>query len=245
MKPLVWPDDYINKIICGDCLEVMQGIPDGAVDLVVTDPPYCSGAIGESQRTSAKTQGVRNHRTQRFSWFVGDNMSTAGLAWMLRHLAIEIRRITIETGSAMIFCDWRMLSSLQPAIESANLRFQNLIIWDKKHFGMGLGFRNQHELIMHFTIGSPVYYSASVSNVLSVRRISSDDRIHQTQKPVELIAQLLRVCSTADSIILDPFVGSGTTCVAAKQLGRKYIGIEINPDYCKIAEDRLRQEELF
>ncbi len=242
---MIWPDDYINKIICGDCLEVMKGIPDGAVDLVVTDPPYCSGAVGEAQRTTAKTQGVRGHMLGRMSWFVGDNMSTAGLAWTLRHFAVSSKRTVSDYGHVLVFCDWRMVANISPAIESANLRYQGLIVWDKGHFGMGTGFRNQHELVMHFTTGSPTYHTADVGNVIRVKRVSSDSRVHHTQKPVQLMKKLLRVCSGDDSIVLDPFAGSGTTCVAAKQLGRKYIGIEINPDYCKIAEDRVRQEELF
>lgn len=73
----------------------------------------------------------------------------------------------------------------------------------------------------------------------------SADCGHPCPKPVKLASFIATQLSSFDSIILDPFAGSGTTLVAAKQLGRKYIGIEINPDYCKIAEQRLAQEELF
>ena len=71
------------------------------------------------------------------------------------------------------------------------------------------------------------------------------NQIHPTQKPLSVISDMIKDCSNPGDLILDPFAGSGTTLVAAKQLGRKYIGIEISEKYCEIARDRLRQEELF
>ena len=74
---------------------------------------------------------------------------------------------------------------------------------------------------------------------------TKDPKLHPTQKPTELIIWAIEKYSNPNDLILDPFLGSGTTAVAAKQVGRRYIGIEISPEYCKIAEQRLAQEELF
>jgi DNA modification methylase len=223
----------------GDCLAMMRGIPDGTVDAVVTDPPYCAGAVSEAQRTQSKGQGLRSGNIKRFGWFVGDNMGTAGLTWLLRSIAVEGKRIIKPSGSMLVFCDWRMQSALQPAIESAGLRYQGLIVWDKEHMGLGTGFRCQHELILHFTFGSPKYHNKGTPNVIRCRRVGLNEREHQTQKPVELMERLISVVSPIGGTIFDPFAGSGSTGVACVRTGRNFIGIEQDPAYLAIAQSRL------
>jgi DNA modification methylase len=237
------------QIIQGDALLELAKLPDASVDAVITDPPYCAGGISEASRVSAPGQGLRSENLARFGWFVGDNMTTAGLAWLLRSVAVESFRIVKPSGSLLVFCDWRMLHTLVPAIESAGLRYQGLVVWDKKHFGMGTGFRNQHEMIMHFTYGKPVYHSKSVGNVIQDGRIPSGEREHQTQKPVELLKSLISVVSPSQGIILDPFCGSGSSGVAALELDRRFIGVERSIEYVEIANARLsscrRSPRLF
>lgn len=232
----------------GDCLELMKALPDGSVDAVITDPPYCSGSVSEASRTSAKGQGLRSGTIARLGWFVGDNMGTAGLVWLLRSVAVEARRLMKDTGSFLCFCDWRMVSALQPAIESAGLRFQNLVVWDKGNMGLGSGFRCQHEMILHFTNGSPEYHNRSISNVVKAKRVSAAEREHQTQKPVDLIEQLISVVTPDGGKVLDPFMGSGTTGVACANTGREFVGYEMSPDYFTIAQRRIeaaQQQHAF
>ena len=231
------------QIIHGDCLEVLKTLPSGSVDAVVTDPPYCAGAISEAQRTRAAGQGLRSENIRRFGWFTGDNMGTAGLAWLLRSIAVEAVRVCKPTGSLLVFCDWRMQAALQPAIESAGLRYQNLIVWDKQSMGLGCGFRSQHELILHFTMGDPEYHDKGTANVIRAARVRGDDRDHQTQKPTDLMERLLRVVTPEGGTVLDPFMGSGTTGVACVQTGRNFIGIEIDAGYCDIARKRIEEAE--
>ena len=231
-------DDDV-KLYCGDCLDVLRTLPDASVDAVVTDPPYCSGGISESQRTRAGGQGLRSENIRRFGWFVGDNMGTAGLVWLLRAVAVESRRILKPTGSLVVFCDWRMLSSLQPAIESASLRYQDLIVWDKGSFGLGSGFRKQHELVMHFTNGSPEYHHKGTGNVITCARVDADDREHQTQKPVPLMESLIRVVSPRGGLVVDPFCGSGATGEACVNLDRRFVGCDHDPANIEIARERI------
>lgn len=227
------------EIIHGDCLEGMWGMTDASVDAVVMDPPYCAGAVSEAQRTRASGQGLRSENIRRFGWFVGDNMGTAGLAFLLRSIAVEAVRVLSPNGSLLVFCDWRMVATLQPAIESAGLRFQNLVVWDKEHMGLGLGFRAQHEMILHFTNGEPQYHDRATSNVVRCRRVSRDEREHQTQKPVELMRRLIRVVCPPSGVVLDPFCGSGSTGVASLEEGRSFIGIERDPQHAETARRRL------
>jgi DNA modification methylase len=234
--------DPWTTLYLGDCLEVIPALESEAFDAIVTDPPYCSGAIGEAQRSRANGQGLRSENLRRFGWFVGDNMGTAGLVWLLRSLAVESRRLVKETGSLLLFCDWRMVPNVVPAIESAGLRYQDLVVWDKGHFGLGNGFRRQHELVAHFTYGSPEYHDRSTGNVIKAAR--AEDREHQTQKPEDLMRRLIKVVTPPGGTLLDAFAGSGSTLRAAKDLGRHSVGIEVDEQNAEIAARRLEQNVL-
>lgn len=231
----------------GDALEVMDGL--SKVDAVITDPPYCSGSVSEASRTAAKGQGLRSENIAKLGWFVGDNMGTAGLASLLRSMAFRALKILNPAGSILVFCDWRMVPTLAPTIESAGLRYQNMVVWDKGVMGLGMGFRAQHEIILHYTAGAPKYHDLGTANVIKSSRVGAGDREHQTQKPLDLMQRLVRVVSAPDNLILDPFMGSGSTGCAAIAEGRNFIGIERDPGYfetaCKRIDDAQRQHSLF
>ena len=237
----------LAKLYLGDCLQVLEGIE--RTDALITDPPYCSGSVSEASRSAAKGQGLRSENIRRLGWFTGDNMGTAGLVFLLRAAAFEAVRILPPEGSMLTFCDWRMVPNVAPAIESAGLRYQNMVVWDKGHMGMGLGFRAQHEIILHHTNGSPVYHDMGTANVIRSRRVSADDREHQTQKPMDLMERLIGVVCPPSGSVLDPFMGSGSTGAAAIKAGRSFIGIEREPKYfdiaCKRIEDAQRQGDFF
>jgi site-specific DNA-methyltransferase (adenine-specific) len=110
--------------------------------------------------------------------------------------------------------------------------------------GLGLGFRTQHELIIHMTAGGPEYYDKGTSNVIASKRVAGDEREHQTQKPIELLARLISVVCPPAGIVLDSFVGSGSTLIAARSVGRHSIGIEREESNCMTAVARLRQSVL-
>lgn len=225
----------------GDTLATLEHIQRGDVEAIITDPPYCSGSVSEASRSAAKGQGLRSGTIQKLGWFTGDNMGTAGLVFLLRSVAFEATRILPSSGSMLTFCDWRMVPNLAPAIESAGLRYQNMVVWDKGVMGLGMGFRAQHEIILHHTNGSPEYHNLGTSNVITSRRVKADDREHQTQKPIELMAELIEVVCPVGGTVLDPFMGSGSTGVAAVKHGRNFIGIERDPDHFETACRRLRE----
>jgi site-specific DNA-methyltransferase (adenine-specific) len=233
----------------GDCLEIIPTL--GKVDAVITDPPYCSGGDLEAQKQGAKAQGLRGATVAAddFEWFVSDNMSTQGLLWMLRNLVAQCRDVLLPNRSMLFFTDWRMVSAITPAMESAGVRYRNMIIWDKGNGGLGNGFKPRYEVILEFCKGQAQYHVLNASNVISVPRVSSSEKEHGAQKPVELMEELIRVVVPQDGIVLDPFMGSGTTGVAALNLGRKFIGVEISPSNfataCERITNSLRQERLF
>jgi site-specific DNA-methyltransferase (adenine-specific) len=235
------------ELYCGDCLEVLPTL--GKFDAVVTDPPYSSGGFTQSAISKAKGQGLRSETIAQVGWFSGDAMTAAGGAFLLRELARLAFSTTFDTATLTVFTDWRVSALYSPAIESARWRYQNMLVWDKGNAGLGSGFRAQHELALHFSKGAPPYFSASYGNVLKSSRVGSGDKEHQTEKPVDLMRQILEVVSDVGGTALDPFMGSGTTGVAAVKLGRKFTGIEIDLGYfdiaCRRIDAALREPDMF
>lgn len=232
----------MSQIIHGDCLQMMKTLPDGCVDAIVTDPPYCSGGFTETQKRNAPGQGLRSETLQDVGWFVGDQMGSVGLAYLLRAVAFEGIRLLKGGGSMLFFTDWRMLPHLVPAIESAGVRYQNLVMWVKPSAGLGNGFRAQHECILHFTAGKAEYYDKGTGNVLKSKRINPDTRVHQTEKPTDLLEMLIKVVCPPGGVVLDPFGGSGSTAIAAESVGRSAICIERNGTHCDMANYRMANE---
>lgn len=233
----------------GDALDVLQSLESVRAQALICDPPYCSGGFTEAAKRSAKGQGLRSETLREQDWFGGDNMTAAGLQWLLRTVAVAFKGHVAGTDStASFFADWRMVPLLAQAIEAAGLRFQSMIVWDKQAPGLGTGFRAQHECILHFSIETPRYYSASYGNVLRAPRMRAD-RDHPTEKPVQLMAALATVQSDVGGVVLDPFMGSGSTGVAALGLGRRFVGIEHDPVHfdtaCRRIEAELAQPGLF
>lgn len=222
-------------IITGDCLEIMADMPDGCVDAVVTDWPYSSGTRREGQKGVRKSM---NRTLDDALWFEMDSMTTHGWAWMARSVAWESVRLMHVGDHALFFIDWRMYPIAYAAIENGGLRLANLLVWDKEMFGMGACFRNQHELIIHATRGvghEPM--RRDIPNVIRCAAVRNGE--HPTEKPLLLMETILEPVIAQDGIVLDPFCGSGTTCVAAKKLGRRWIGIEIDPGYAEKARRRV------
>jgi site-specific DNA-methyltransferase (adenine-specific) len=226
------------KLLRGDCLEVMRGLAEASVDAVITDPPYCSGGVTEAGRGRANGQGLRKGHG-RFQWFDGDNMTTPGLAFLLRSVACEALRVVRPTGHLLVFCDWRMVAALAPAVESAGWRYRSLIVWNKGAAGLGLGFRMQHEMVLHFANRGSTFHATDVGNVITTGRMSHRTRIHPTEKPVDLLRPLIRVTTPEGGMVLDPFAGSGATLHAARLEGRSAIGIERDAGYLAAATERL------
>lgn len=120
--------------------------------------------------------------------------------------------------------------------------FKQAVVWDKGGLGMGMQYRRNYEFILIAQKGSPSHRwngGNRTPNVWKIPKIIPSQKQHPTQKPVELMRKIIEIHSDKDDIILDPFAGHGTTAVAAKLLGRNFIGIEKDPEYCKIAEARV------
>lgn len=236
MRP--YYEDETVTLYCGDAIEVMADLPDRSVDAVLTDPPFSSG--GRLETTRAKqARMIRSVKDE--DWIRGDGMSTQGFLWFMRLAAMQWHRILTSGGHALAFTDWRMAPNLAAALESADLRQHPTVVWNKTYFGMGHVFRNQYELVVDVTAGNPrPPQRRDVGNVIDCAPIRS--KLHPTEKPQHLLRTLLSVVAAPGGVVLDPFAGSGATLLAARDLGAKAIGIEIDERYCEITATRLQQE---
>ena len=209
----------------GDCLDILPTLRPGSV--LVTDPPYSSGGFNESGR-SVGSKGT----DAGYDPIEGDTMSTRGYQELMRCVLRASR-----SCAAYIFTDWRMWDSTTLAVQLGGYRARGMIVWDKKSPGMGVRWGMQHELIMWGTRVKSKGWRAH-GNVISVAR--SGNKYHSTEKPVRLMETLLS--NGEPGVVLDPFMGSGTTGVACIQTGRKFIGIELDNHYFEIAKKRIAAE---
>lgn len=224
-------------LYCGDCIEISRDLPEKSVDAVLTDPPYSSGTRREGAKSIRKTM---TRETEDEDWFSTDCLTTDGFWWLMHANALQWRRVLRDGSHVLAFIDWRMWPHMAGAIEAADLRRFGMLVWDKAHFGMGMYFRNQHELVMHFTNGKGKDAARhDVGNVLRVKRVAGEDAEHLTQKPVELLERMLSVVTAPADTVFDPFMGSGSTGVACLNMGRKFVGIEVEPKYFETACERI------
>ncbi len=201
-----------------DCLDVLDAGVLPPVDTIIADPPYCSGG---RQLAGARQEFAKSTREE---WFLTDNMGTDTYIWWLRQ--IGRRLFSLATMGAHFYCftDWRQYANVYTALESVGWRLSACIVWDKMRGGaMGSFWRNDHEFIACLTKGSPrPLPNGGFFNVLHETKPQGDE--HPTVKPEPIIR---RLAQAGGGLILDPFMGSGTTLRAAKDLSLRAIGIEI------------------
>lgn len=239
VKPYFEQDGIV--IYHGDALEVMRSLDPLLADAVLTDPPYSSGSRREGNKGVRKAM---NRTVEDEDWFTTDCLTTDGFVWLMRAAAIEWKRHLLPGGHALSFIDWRMALPLAGAMESADLRKLGMLIWDKTYFGMGHYFRNQYEVVLHFTHGrSRPPYRHDVANVLRCPPVKDGD--NPTQKPVPLLGDLLSVVCPPGGLVLDCFSGSGSTLVAARNLGIRAVGIDAEERACEQAARRIQDPPLL
>ncbi len=216
-----------QTIFHGDCLKIMKQFSDKSFDLCLTDPPY-----GISQ----KSGGFRGKELDFGKW---DKFTKKQLKNLLRQIIRVIR------GTIFMFCSAEQLSFLLTELKKKDFLTRQLIWYKPTAFSM-----NADKMYMWATENiiwakkRKAKFNPRLKRNLFVCNSESNQRWHKTQKPIKLIKEFILDATDENDTILDPFMGSGTTLVAARQLGRKAVGIEINQKYCEIAKQRLRQETL-
>jgi modification methylase len=241
-----WPIDFIDKIVCGDSINVMKQMPDKCVNLVVTSPPYnlknstgngMKNGRGGKWANAALQHGYADHN---------DSMPHEQYVRWQRECLSEMFRLIDDSGAIFYNHKWRVQNGLlqdrQDIVSGFPLR--QIIIWKRKggiNFNPGY-FLPTYEVI--YLIAKPNFRLVPKANAHGdVWEFTQEmNNTHPAPFPVALIERIIG--STNADIILDPFMGSGTTAFAAKNLNRKYIGIEISKEYCELAEYRMRTNQI-
>jgi len=249
-------EDESVTLYHGEALAVLRELPNDTADVVLTDPPYSSGGAFRSDRVaepSAKYRGWSQNAdgssrapTACYGSFGGDSRDQRAYLMWVTLWSSETLRVTRPSGSAFFFTDWRQLPATTDALQLGGWSWRSIVVWDKGVARPIKGqFRNHLEYVIWATRGAVDGTEDYPSTLISVPTVGAGEREHVTQKPVALLQSLTRVVAPGPSIILDPFLGSGSTLVAARNLGHKCIGIEIDERYCEIAAKRLAQGVLL
>jgi DNA modification methylase len=238
-----------HRLICGDStqLETYERLlGDTRAQMVFTDPPYnvpISGHVG----------GLGSIQHREFAMASGE-MSQAAFTAFLQSVFSHLATYSVDGAIHFQCMDWRQVQEVMAAGNAAYSELKNICVWAKNNGGMGSLYRSQHEFVFVFKSGTAPHinnvelgkhgrYRTNVWNYAGVNSFGEDRgdlSLHPTVKPVAMVADAIRDCSNRKGIVLDAFVGSGTTLIAAEKTGRRGYGVEIDPQYCDVTIRRLR-----
>lgn len=217
----------------GDCLELMKDIPNGSIDLVVTDPPYKTTSRGSSGGTGGILKEEINKRGKVFK-----HNDIEFNEWLP-----ELYRVLKDTGHAYIMSNNKNLKNMLMEIENVGFNIYKTLIWAKNSPITNMYYMDSHEYIIFCRKGKAKRINnCGTKSVLNVD--NPRNKVHPTEKPVELMEILVNNSSLDGEVVLDPFMGSGTTGVACVNTNRNFIGIELDETYFNIAKDRIEKHEV-
>ena len=212
----------------GDCLELMKDIPDGSIDLVVTDPPYKTTSRGSSGGTGGILKEEINKRGKVFK-----HNDIEFNEWLP-----ELYRVLKDTGHAYIMSNNKNLKNMLMEIENVGFNIYKTLIWAKNSPITNMYYMDSHEYIIFCRKGKAKRINnCGTKSVLNID--NPRNKVHPTEKPVELMEVLITNSSQEGELVFDPFMGSGTTGIACLNTNRKFIGIELDKDYFEIAKNRI------
>lgn len=224
LNPVPYFSDADSAIYCGDCVETLARWAPEQFDMLLTDPPYGVSYRGRYDRPAPPIAG------------------DADLGWLVPAFA-ECYRVLKPDTFAVSFYGWPQVEEFARAVKRAGFRLVSHLAFVKNVWGLGRFTRGQHETAFLLAKGHPPVPERGVSDVIEWTREPSP--FHPNQKPVGILTPLLTAYAPAGGLVLDPFLGSGSTLRAAKDVGLEAVGIEIEPKYCEVAVRRLAQEVLF
>jgi len=214
LRPL---SDFIGRVITGDCVSIMATMPNACIDFVLTDPPYAARYRDRTGRT-----------------VIGDNT----LSW-LQPAFLQITRVLKNNRFCVSFYGWHKVDAFMAAWRAAGLRPRAHFVWPKRYASGSNLVAYHHEQAFLLAKGEPQKPELVLKDVLDWRY--TGNTYHPTQKPLIALRPLIAAFSRPGEIVLDPFAGSGASVIAAKQLQRQYIAIELLSRYCNTARERLRR----
>lgn len=216
----------LNRIYQMDCLEGMKLIPDGTVDLVVTDPPYLMNY-----------RSNRRVKQEKFDYIQNDKDSHG----LIQSFLSECYRVMKNDTAIYMFCSWHHIDFFKQEFEKY-FKLKNIIVWNKNNHGSGDlkgAYAPKHEFVLYGHKGRALFKEKRIPDVIDCAKIASPKLTHPTEKPQELLEIFIKNNSDEGNIVLDGFAGTGSTCIASLKNNRKFIAFETVREYVEIANQRL------
>lgn len=226
-----------NACVIGDCLSEMKSLGAKSIDHLISDPPY------EDSAHHDQVAARRAQRNRHLESVEKQELSFEPLTDETRVLyALEMVRVT--RGWVLVFCQAEAVGKWKAALEYAGATYKRTCAWVKPNAmpqfsGDRPGQGYEQFVCAWCSPGRSVWNGGGKIGLYFHAIPRGNDRYHETQKPFGLMAEMIEDFTNPGQIILDPFAGSGTTLIAAKALGRRFLGIEQNPEYAKIANERI------
>ena len=209
----------LNTVLQGDCVEIMRGMQSGSVDFVVTDPPYITRYCARDGRKVANDDNAR---------------------WLKPAFA-QMHRLLKPAAFCISFYGWNKADLFIDAWRSAGFRIGGHLVFRKRYPSSTRFLRYQHEQAYLLVKGEPAAPAQPIPDVIEFPY--TGNKLHPTQKPLAALKPLIDAFCPAGGIVLDPFAGSGSSLVAARQLGRRFIGIELDEQHHRTATTRLQEAQ--
>lgn len=222
----------LNTVYNCDCIEgIRSKVPNESVDLVVTDPPYL---------TAYKT----NHRKSphKFSTEIANDRLNRGGLQLINNYFVECYRVLKENSAIYVFCSSKTVGIFSELLTLAGFNIKNQIIWVKNNHTAGdlkAQYGQKYEVLIFANKGRKEINGKRLTDIWEFDRVAGPSLVHQNQKPIALIEQCLLKSSCENDVVLDGFMGSGTTAVACLKNNRNFIGFELDKDYYNICVDRI------
>ena len=221
------------KLYNDDCLKVLPTIPDKSIDLILTDPPYKMTSRGNTGTTGGMLTKNINKKGKVFN-----NNDINISEWLP-----ECFRILKESSHIYIMTNHINLHEYLNTIKNVGFHFIKSLIWDKGNKIMSPYYMSQFEYILFCRKGSAKKINncgtSDIINIPNKKEKKDGKNLHDTEKPIELMRILIENSTNENDVVLDPFMGIGSTIIASKYSNRKFIGIEIDNEYFKIAINRI------
>jgi site-specific DNA-methyltransferase (adenine-specific) len=203
----------------------MKDIPDGSIDAIITDPPY--GMSFQSNRRTVKDKFNKIKNDDNLDW--------------LNDFIYECDRTLKQNSAIYMFCSWHYIDKFKIEFEK-HFKLKNILVWNKNNHGSGDlkgAYAPKHEFILYGHKGRSIFRDKRIADVLDFPKINSDKLLHPTEKNINMLEVFIKNNTDEKNLVLDPFMGSGTTGVACKNLNRNFIGIELDENYFNIAQERI------
>lgn len=204
------------NIYKNDAVSWLSTLAEASVDLVITDPPYESLEKHRKIGTTTRLKVSKSSSNQWFDIFPNSRFE---------ELLTEVYRVLKKNSHFYLFCDQETMFAIKPIAEKVGFKFWKPLVWDKVCIGMGYHYRARHEYILFFEKGKRKLNDLSMPDILKFKRVY---RGYPTEKPVPLLESLIIQSSVEGELVIDPFFGSGSTLIAANNLGRVFKGCDIS-----------------